>query len=1028
MTNSSRSLRHAVRFTLAASAISAAAPAAYAQTAPTPAPAAPVQEVVVTGSRIQQSPNDVSISPVTSVTAIDIQQTGLLRTEDLLNNLPQVIAENSSGQSISSNGTATVSLRGLGSWRTLVLVNGRRMSPGAGLSITASSSPDINQIPADLITRADVLTGGASAVYGADAVAGVVNFVLDTHYEGVKVDGNYAFGQHKNDNATLLGDLAAKHDIIPQSSVNWGQTKDVSVIAGANFADGKGNATVYFTYLNQAPIYGYQADFAGCTLNTPGSAPAAPGKKLKCGGSSSSATGRFLDLGKVPIVTAGGLTKLTVTTLSDRTVDAATGAYRNYSSAGDSYNYGALSFLQRQAERYTTGAFLNYDINDKLNIYSETMFARNTSTASYGPSGLFAFGTPSISCSNPLFTAGMQATLCTPANITANQALFGGTGDRITLYAARRSVESGPRLDNYSSDSIREVLGLKGKFNDAWSFDVYGQVGITQMIDVEGDFLGTQQINNALDVVPDTRAATLGQPVCTSVLNGSDPACVPWNIYTPGGVTQAQLDYLRVQSSYTVKTQEYIVSGSVTGDLGKYGIQLPSAASGLIVNVGAEYRQEKYDFDPDYIFAHGFASGGNGAFSAVHGQFHVSEIFTEMRLPLIDEKPGAYQLSLDAGYRYSTYTSGYNTNTYKFGVEYAPVQDLRLRGGYNRAVRAPSLGDLFTPAVVGAGGTADPCWGPADANNLVQGHSLAYCQNTGVTAAEFGHIIPNPAAQINTSVGGNLALTPEIADTYTLGFVLQPTFLPNFVASVDYYNIKIKNTIASLTSNTVISNCATSGNAQLCGLIHRGAGTGSLWFNNNDFVTATEINIGTISTKGIDVAAHYRLDVGGMGRLAFSLSGTKTGNWLTQPLPTGGSFDCTGFFGTTCGAPTPKWRHVLSTDWQTPWAGLDVTLRWRYLGTVDSDRTSSDPQLKQAYFPGSSHIGSFSYIDFSASIPLSTGISFRLGMNNITDKSPPIVANGNYSDCPNSSCNDNTWVGTYDTLGRYIYMHISAKF
>ena len=1035
MTNSSRSLRHAVRFTLAASAISAVAPAAYAQTAPTPAPSAPVQEVVVTGSRIQQAPNDVSISPVTSVTAIDIQQSGLLRTEDLLNNLPQVIAENSSGQSISSNGTATVSLRGLGSWRTLVLVNGRRMSPGAGLSITASSSPDINQIPADLITRADVLTGGASAVYGADAVAGVVNFVLDTHYEGVKVDANYAFGQHKNDNATFLANLAAKNDIIPPRSVNWGQTKDVSVIAGANFADGKGNATAYFTYLNQAPIYGYQADFAGCTLNTPGSNPTAPGKKLKCGGSSSSATGRFLDLGSVP--TAGG--KFTFTTLSDRTIDAATGAYRQYSSAGDSYNYGALSFLQRQAERYTTGAFLNYDINDKTNVYSETMFARNTSTASYGPSGLFAFGTPSISCSNPLLPADAVATLCSPANIAANQRHFGGTGDRITLYAARRSVESGPRLDNYASDSIREVLGLKGKFNDAWSYDVYGQVGITQMIDVEGNFLGTQQIANALDVIKNPASAAdptkgvvpgvpVGGAVCAITVAGYDPACVPWNLWAPGGVTKAQLDYLRVQSSYTVKTQEYIASGSVTGDLGKYGVKLPSASSGMIVNVGAEYRQEKYDFDPDYIFANGFASGGNGAFSAVHGQFHVSEIFTEMRLPLIDEKPGAYQLSLDAGYRYSTYTSGYNTNTYKFGVEYAPVQDLRLRGGYNRAVRAPSIGDLFTPAIVGAGGTADPCWGPADANGLVQGHSLAYCQNTGVTAAEFGHILPNPAAQINTSVGGNLALTPEIADTYTLGFVLQPTFLTNFVMSVDYYDIKIKNTIESLSSNTVITNCATSGDPKLCGLIHRGAGTGSLWFNNNDFVTATEINIGTVSTKGIDVAAHYRYDIGGMGRLAFSLSGTRTQNWLTQPIPTKGSYDCTGYFGTTCGAPTPKWRHVFSTDWATPWVGLDLTLRWRYLGYVDTDRSSPDPQLAQAFFPGSAHIGSFSYIDFSASIPVTSGISFRLGINNITDKTPPIVANGNYSDCPNSSCNDNTWVGTYDTLGRYIYMHVSAKF
>ena len=1014
MTPKSRHLRHAVRLTLAAVATGAAAPHALAQTSPSvPAPNAPVQEVVVTGSRIQQAPNDVSISPVVSVSALDIQQTGLVRTEDLLNNLPQVVAENSSGQSISSAGNATVSLRGLGSPRTMVQINGRRMSPGAALNApSASGSPDIDQIPASLIERVDVLTGGASAVYGADAVAGVVNFVLDTHYEGVKLEANYGFASHKNDNATVLADLAAKHDQLPSSSVNAGFNKDVTFLAGANFADGKGNATVYFTYLNSAPVVGYQYDYAGCTLNTPGVLPA-PGKALACGGSSSSATGRFFDFGIVNGV---------FTTLSDRTVDAATGAYRQYNSAQDSYNYGALSYLQRQAERYTAGAFLNYDISEQTNVYSEFMFSRNTSRAEYGPSGLFAFGTPTISCLNPLLTAAELATLCSPANVAANQAAFGGTGNNITLYAARRSVESGPRIDNYSQNAFREVLGVKGKWNDVWSYDIYGQASISQMLDFEGNFLGTQQINNALNVVPDTRPGTLGQPVCLSVLNGSDPACVPWNIWVPGGVTKQALDYLRVQSSYNVKATEYIASGSVTGDLGKYGVKVPTAASGIFLNVGAEYREEKYDFDPDFIYGNGLESGGLGKFTPVHGAFHVSEAFTELRVPIVDERPGAYQVSMDAGYRYSTYTSGFNTNTYKLGLEWAPVQDVRLRGGYNRAIRAPSIGDLYTPGVIGSGGTADPCWGPTPI------YTLAQCQNTGVTAAEYGHITANPAAQINTSAGGNINLTPEVADTYTFGFVAQPRVIPNLVVSVDYYDIKIKNTIQALSSNTILADCANSGAAALCGLVHRGANTGSLWFNTTNFVNANEQNIGSISTKGIDVASHYRLDVGSMGRISLGLAGTRVQNFLTQPVPTGGAFDCAGYFGSTCAAPTPKWRHVLSADWGTPWAGLDLTLRWRYIGSSDVDRSSPDPQLRATYFGPTSHIGGYSYFDLSASMPVASSIDFRLGINNITDKAPPIIANGNYSDCPTAGCNDNTWVGTYDTLGRYIYMHLSAKF
>lgn len=1019
-----RKLQFAIRAALAAAAASASVPMALSQTVTTATTAGTasdttLQEVVVTGSRLAQSPNDVSISPITSVTALDIQQTGLIRAEDILNNLPQVIAEQSSGTSISSNGTATVSLRGLGSQRTLVLVNGTRLMPGAGLGPTVASSPDINQIPADLIERVDVLTGGASAVYGADAVAGVVNFVLNTHFEGVRLDANYGFGMHSNNNQTLLNDLTAAQQPLPPSSVNAGFNKDVSFLAGSNFADGKGNATVYATYLRSSPAVGYQYDFAGCTLNTPSQLPG-PGA-LKCGGSSSSATGRFLLLGK----TANS----NFATLADQTVDAKTGAFRNYTSA-DSYNYGALSYLQRAAERYTAGSFLNYDINDHATAYSEFMFARNTSSADYGPSGEFAFGTPTINCAtpanggNPLLTAGERATLCSPATIAANQATYGGTGQNITLYLARRSVESGPRVDNYSSNSIREVLGVKGKINDALSYDVYGQVGITQMEDIEQGFLGQQQINNALNVVTDAK----GNPACAATVAGTDPTCVPWNIWTPGGVNAAQLKYLVVPSSYTVTAKEYISNASVTADLGKYGLKLPTAENGVSLNLGAEYRQESYLFTPDYIFENGFAAGGAGPENPIDGGFHVAEVFTEGRVPIMNDKPGAYDLSADFGYRYSNYTSGFSTNTFKFGVEWAPVQDARIRAGFNRAIRAPSIGDLFAPAVIGAGGTADPCWGAA-VGGLVNGHTLAFCENTGVTAAEFGHILPNPAAQVNTSLGGNPGLTPEIADTYTYGVVFQPTFVPGLVMSVDYYRIVIKHTIESLSSNTVVNNCGLTGSAALCGLIHRGVGTGSLWFNQTEFVNTNEVNIGTVSTKGIDLASHYTLDIGAAGKVGFTLSGTRVLDFLTQPLPTSGAYDCVGYFGTTCGAPTPAWRHVLNATWAAPWAGLDFTARWRYLGPVSTDRQSQDPQLAQTYFAGTSHIGGYSYIDLSASIPIaSTGITFRVGVNNLTDKAPPIVANGNYSDCPNTSCNDNTWVGTYDTLGRYVYAHVSAKF
>ena len=1022
MTNSSRNLRHAVRLTLAAVATTASGPLAYAQTAPAPAAAPAIQEVVITGSRIKQSPNDVSISPITSVTSLDIEQTGLNRTEDLLNNLPQVVAEQGSGLSISSNGTASVSLRGLGSNRTLVLVNGRRLNPGGGIGIAFGSVPDINQIPADLIERADVLTGGASAVYGADAVAGVVNFVLNTHYEGVKLDVNYNFNQHKNNSGQYLGYLDAAGVPRPAGTANTGQTKDLSFVVGSNFADGKGNVTVYGTYLKSQPVAGYQIDHAACTLNGPSSIVLGAPSSISCGGSSTSATGAF---------TENGLVAGTQRRLFKDTVDATSGNFRKFAQR-DFYNYGALSYFQRGAERFTAGAFLNYDVSEHANVYSEFMFARNTSTAQYGPSGAFAYTQFQTTCANPLFNAGEVAVICSPANLAANQALYGLTGNQVVLRIARRNVEGGGRLDNYTSNSFKEDFGVRGKINDVWSYDAYAQIGITQFANNEGNFLGAQQVLKALNVVANpavggVAGVAAGAPVCQSALDGSDANCVPWNIYTPGGVTRAQLNYLTVPSSFATKTSEYIASGSVTGELGKYGARIPSAASGMVVNVGAEYRQEFYDFSPDYIYGNGFASGGNGAAHAIRGEFHVAEMFTEMRLPIVDEKPGIYNLSAEAGYRYSDYTSGYKSNTYKLGLEYAPIQAFRLRASYNRAIRAPSISDLFSPAIVGAGGTADPCWGPVPA------YTLAQCMRTGVTAAQYGGIEANPAAQINTSVGGNINLQPEKADTYTLGFVLQPAAIPNFIVSVDYYNIKIKQSILSLPSNSVISNCATTGSAAACALIHRGP-DGSLWTDVTDFVEASEQNIGKITTAGIDLKSHYRMDVGSMGRLAFDLVGTRAQSFVTQPLPTGGSYDCAGFWGTTCNAPLPKWRHVVNTTWGTPWAGLDLTLRWRYIGGSDSDHTSKNPLMgggggdPTTFYHLTAHIPAYNYIDLSASIPITSGIHFRLGINNLTDKNPPLVLNGTFSDCPNSTCNDNTWAGTYDALGRYIYAHVSAKF
>lgn len=988
-----RSVQQAVRFAIAAVA-TASAPTLQAQTAPEPATA--MTEVVVTGTRLKVA-NDAAVSPITTVTAGDIQATGMTRVEDVLNNLPQVFAAQGSTVSNGSDGTATVNLRNLGSVRTLVLVNGRRLGPG---SSAGGSASDLNQIPAALVERIDIFTGGASSVYGADAVAGVVNFVLNTKFEGVKVDANYSFNNHKQGNSAIQALVKSRGFALPDDTVNTGYGRDFSVLMGANFADGKGNATVYGTYRRDDSVLQAKYDYSACTLNSPTASGLAAGRGLACGGSGTSATGYFQAYGN-----SGAA-------LFTKTVDKATGAFRDFSAATDLFNFGPLNYYQRPDERYTGGVFLNFDVNDHVNTYAEVGFTRNTSVAQIAPSGDF-FLLSSIPCNNPLLTAEQRSTICSPANLAAQ-----GQTDHMDLYIGRRNVEGGGRQATFDTSGNRAILGVRGKINDHWDYDVYGQY-------VQGtgsfgnlNYLSNARIQNALNVVPDP---VTGAPVCQSVLNGTDKKCVPWNIWVPGGVTAAATSYLAIPLLVDGNLTERVVSGSATGDLGAYGMKLPWAATGLQLNVGAEWRSERSNYNPDLASQLGDAAGSGGPTVPVSGGYNVKELFTEMRLPLVANKTGAQGLDFEAGYRYSDYSLGFNTDTYKAGLEWSPVQDIRLRGSYQRAVRAPNVSELFSPQSVGLDGTNDPCAGTAPA------FSAAQCARSGVTALQYGNIAPNPAAQYNALLGGNPGLQPEVADTTSFGFVFQPTFVNNLVLSADYYNIKIKETIGVIGENNILTQCVTTGSPIYCNAIHRSA-TGSLWKSTDGFVVDTNVNVGSIGAKGVDVKGRYKLGMNRYGSLTFNLEGSRSIKGTVQPLTGGPEYDCVGFAGAQCGVPQPKWRHTLTNTWATPWTGLDLTLRWRYFGKAASERTSSDPQLKATFFPGTAFYPAFNYLDVSAAWSMKNSLKLRLGVNNVTDKDPPIVPSGSFSDCPTTQCNGNSYAQVYDTLGRFVYAHVSAQF
>ncbi len=1022
----SRSLQQAVRFALATITASAGVATANAQTAPAQAEeatAAPLTEVVVTGSRLK-TPNETSISPISTVSAADITQTGLTRVEDVLNNLPMVFAGENSTTSNGADGTATIDLRGLGNQRTLVLVNNRRLGPGAG---DGRNYSDINEIPAALIERVDILTGGASSVYGADAVAGVVDFVLNTHFEGVQINAGYHFQQHNNSESDISAIVAAHDYPTPPSDVDTGFGKYASVIMGSNFADNKGNATAYITYDNQGAALQKSFDYSACNL-----APATA-TTLACGGSSTSAGGRFLAYN-------GNFSQL----IMDQNVNPKTGAWAPWTAA-DEYNFAPENYYQVPNERWTMGTFVNYEINSHATAYMEAMFTRNTSEAQIAESGDFENG-QLVPCNDPLLTAAESATICAPTllaqqgNPTLSYPGGPAAGEPAALlYILRRNVEGGPRVATFDTDAAREVFGVRGDINDAWSYDVYAQHSSVDSQNGNLNYLSNANIINSLQVVPNP---TTGAPTCVAVLTGADPKCVPWNIWTPGGVTPAALAYLSVPLLVDATVTEYVTDGSITGDLGKYGVQLPTASSGLQVNIGAEYRSEAANFLPDELSQSGNAAGSGGPTPAISGNFHVGEAFTELRMPLVTDHPGAEDLSLEGGYRYSNYTEGFTTSTYKIGLEWAPVKDVRFRGSYQRAVRAPNIGELFTPQTVGLDGSSDNCaaglaagqvFNPAAPNGaakLTTGYTFAQCALSGVTAQEFGNIQPNTADQYNGLLGGNPSLAPEIADTYSVGFVLTPRAIPNLSFSMDYFDIKIADVIGPIGGDVILNNCLNGVNtATYCPLVHRGIG-GSLWSTPAGYIQDVNQNEGALSTEGIDVKASYRVALPAAGSLLIGLEGTDLMNLKTTPVAGQGSYDCKGYFGSACGAANPSWRSVMNITWSTPWDAFDLTLRWRYIGSDASELTSSSTFLTGSPYLPLSNIPAYNYIDLTGAFDVYKNIRLQIGVNNIMDKDPPLVVGG---DCSTSSpaganCNGNTFPGVYDAMGRYIFMEVTAKF
>jgi outer membrane receptor protein involved in Fe transport len=991
------------------------------------APVRSSQDIVITGTRIPQ-PNLTSASPVTVLSAQEVKLSGTTRTEDLINSLPQAFASQGSNISNGAAGIASVNLRGLGSARTLVLINGRRLQPG---DPRLGSIQDINFIPAPLVKRVDVLTGGASSVYGADAVAGVVNFIMDTNFTGLRIDAQASTFMHDNNASSAItnADVARGFRFPKGNSINGG-AQDIAGAFGANFDDNRGHIMAYATYRSQDPVLQASRDYSFCSLAARTAAQGGrhsgnPPRDFNCGGSATSAFATlFTNVGTFHV------------------------AGNQFAPGTVPFNFGPYNFYQRPDERYTLGAFAEYEIAPGAKPYLEAMFMNDTSNSQIAPSGDF-FNTTTINCDNPLLSTQQLGTICVPANTFVDAQ--GVT--RAVAYVGRRNVEGGGREDHLERSAWRIVAGMKGDLLRGISYDAYYQFGTTRFSQSFINDFSITRLIRSLDVVANPAAGgvqgvSVGTPVCRAALPGSgpggaplDPACVPYNIFQTGGVTPQALAYLQTPLLSRGHVNETVANANVTLEGGEYGIQTPWSDRGVALNVGGEYRKEALDFLPDIEFQSGDGAGQGGAILPVSGQFDVREAFAEIQIPIVSHS-FIEEFSLTGGYRYSDYKVAgghFNTDTYKVAVELAPIRDVRLRGSYNRAVRAPNVVELFATQAVGLGGTVDPCAGAA-VGGLVNGFSAAQCANTGVSAAQFGNVNPNPANQYNALAGGNPNLSPETADTYTVGVVLQPRFIPGLALTADYFDIKVKDLVGVLPFQAVMNNCLTTGSPTTCSLIHRAPGNGSLWLSPAGFVTATNINIGGLRTRGIDVNGSYARRLGGLGTFNVSLVGTWLKDLITdtglRPGITGldGEYDCATFYGNTCGTPNPEWRHSLRVGFTMP-NGLGVSGRWRYFSSVRLDTLSNDCDLTGANPAGSScavppapanaKIPAQSYFDLTLTARLADRFNFRLGANNILDKEPPIVG-GEVSNAPLG--NGNTYPQVYDALGRFLFAGVTVDF
>lgn len=956
-----------------------------------------IEEITVTGSRIKANPNLAAATPVLSVTGEEAVIRGNVRVEDFVNVLPQVFANQASEVSNGASGTAALNLRGLGRNRTLVMIDGRRLPYGS----SQISAANLDIVPMQMVERVDILTGGASAVYGSDAVGGVANFILKSDFEGVEFGGQYGVSNNDNSDDFYANVLRAGGQPVPGNTTDGEETL-VYTMLGANISDGRGNVTVFASYEDRKEISQADRVFSGCALGQD-DGPASYGG-FGCVGSGNYRL----------FVGDGGLGFQQ----EDGTIIPFAGG------PTQTFNFGPFNFFQRPSKRYNIYTKGHYEITDTIEAFADVSYMNNLSDAQIAPTASFGTSSWSFNCDNPyLQTPGLNLASdiygCTDADI-ANGVIKTNAG------ASHRNVEGGPRNSRLENSTLRLAAGLRGSFaDDVWGWEAFVQSSETRdQSESTNDFV-VANVQQAFLAVDDGN----GNVVCTNPAGG----CVPYNPFQrgPNGeslITPEQTAFLHGIGLVNGSTSQFLYGGTLQANLGEYGVQLPTADYGISFLVGLEQRKDKLDARPDEIsqVPGGGFTGVGGATLPVRGEVEVTELFTEFEVPLVSGITAIQELTFRGQYRYSDYEgtgnntkSPFETDTYGMSLAWAPIDTLRFRGQYQRAVRAPNVIELYTgqntnlPNLSSAGTNAngvqlfDPCASDAPIA------TLEACQNTGVTAAQYGTILDVISGQTQSLTGGNPALKAEEADTTTFGFVWTPSFVDGLSVSIDYFNILVEDVISGgIPAQTTLDQCLATGNDAFCSLIQRGvrgdlaSGQAGVGFQQ------TNINLAELETTGVDLQVLYDFDI---GRHSFRIdyASTYLDQLDTTPFPGGDVVKCAGKFGNNCqdgpgqNSVSPDYRHRVVGTWVSPWS-IDFGMTWRHFAEVTNDNETDTVEPK---------LDAINYIDLTASWYLmDDSIAIRGSILNVFGEDPPV-----FTSAGPSLGNGNTYPTVYDTSRALVF-------